>query len=48
VANAAIDLSFEEHKNWRTPWMLYQWDRTTLNENGEPDLQGSYKGVDES
>ncbi len=44
VANAAIDKSFEEHKNWRTPWMLYQWDRTTLNENGEPDLQGSLKG----
>jgi TonB-linked SusC/RagA family outer membrane protein len=44
VANAAMDLSFEEHKNWRTPWILYQWDRTTLNENGEPDLQGSYKG----
>jgi TonB-dependent starch-binding outer membrane protein SusC len=44
VANAAIDKSFEEHKNWRTPWMLYQWDRITLNENGEPDLQGSLKG----
>ena len=44
VANAAIDRSFEEHKNWRTPWVLYQWDRTTLNENGEPDLQGSLKG----
>lgn len=44
VANAALDKSFEEHKNWRTPWMLYQWDRTTLNENGEPDLQGSLKG----
>ncbi|MCK5372388.1 MAG: TonB-dependent receptor, partial [Cyclobacteriaceae bacterium] len=44
MANAAIDKSFEEHKNWRTPWILYQWDRTTMNENNEPDLQGSYKG----
>ncbi|MCG8305860.1 MAG: TonB-dependent receptor [Cytophagales bacterium] len=44
VANVAIDRSFEEHKNWRTPWMLYQWDRVTMNENGEPDLQGSLKG----
>lgn len=44
VANAAIDKSFEEHKNWKTPWILYQWDRTTMNANGEPDLQGSYKG----
>ncbi len=44
VGNVAIDKSFEEHKNWRTPWILYQWDRTTMNENGEPDLQGSFKG----
>ncbi len=44
VANAAIDQSFEEHKNWRTPWILYQWDKITMNENGEPDLQGSFKG----
>jgi TonB-linked SusC/RagA family outer membrane protein len=44
VANAALDRSFEEHNNWRTPWLLYQWDKTTLNENGEPDLQGQFKG----
>lgn len=44
VVNAAIDRSFEEHKNWRTPWMLYQWDRITMNENNEPDLHGSLKG----
>jgi TonB-dependent SusC/RagA subfamily outer membrane receptor len=44
VANAALDRSFEEHNNWRTPWILYQWDKTTLNENGEPDLQGQFKG----
>jgi len=44
VANAALDRSFEEHNNWRTPWILYQWDKTSLNENGEPDLQGQFKG----
>ena len=44
VANAAIDKSFQEGKNWRTPWTLYQWDKVSLNENGEPDLQGSLKG----
>lgn len=45
VGNVSIDKSFEEHQNWLTPWILYQWDRTSLNENGEPDLAGSYKGA---
>ncbi len=49
VGNVAIDKSFEEHKNWRTPWTLYTWDGSynspgTMNANGEPDLQGSLKG----
>lgn len=49
VGNVAIDKSFYENTNWRTPWTLYTWDGSynspgTMNANGEPDLQGSLKG----
>ncbi len=45
VGNIAIDQSFREYKNWKKPWTLYTWDKETMNENNEPDLVGSTKGI---
>lgn len=45
VGNIAIDESFREFKNWKKPWILYTWDKETMNENNEPDLVGSVKGI---
>ncbi|MEN8192969.1 MAG: TonB-dependent receptor [Bacteroidota bacterium] len=45
VGNVAIDQSFREYKNWKKPWTLYTWDKVTMNENNEPDLKGSDKGI---
>ncbi len=45
VGNIAIDQSFREYKNWKKPWTLYTWDKVTMNENNEPDLVGSKKGI---
>jgi TonB-linked SusC/RagA family outer membrane protein len=45
VANVALDQSFREYKNWKKPWILYTWDKVTMNKNNEPDLVGSNKGI---
>lgn len=45
IGNIAIDQSFREFKNWKKPWILYTWDKETMNENNEPDLVGSTKGI---
>ena len=45
VGNVAIDQSYRADKRWKKPWILYTWDKVTLNENGEPDLVGAPKGV---
>ena len=34
VTNVAFDQSFREYKNWKKPWILYTWDKVTMNANG--------------
>src|SRR5690606_11687253 len=41
TGSAALDKSWKRGKNWRTPWTLYSWDKTTLLEDGTPSLTGS-------
>ena len=45
VGNISFDQSFREFKNWKKPWVLYTWDKVTMNANNEPDLVGSDKGI---
>jgi TonB-linked SusC/RagA family outer membrane protein len=44
TGNAAIDKSFNFHKLWQTPWTLYSWDGTTLDQNGNPVVLPASKG----
>lgn len=41
TGSAALDKSWKKGKNWRTPWTLYSWDKTTLLDDGTPSLVGS-------
>jgi TonB-linked SusC/RagA family outer membrane protein len=43
-ANASYDQRFRNFKRWRTPWTLYEWDKTTRDENGQPVLTPSERG----
>ncbi|MGC3944089.1 MAG: TonB-dependent receptor [Chryseolinea sp.] len=43
--NAAFDESFRPIKRFRTPWYLYTWDYTTYDDNGEPLLLRSQRGL---
>jgi TonB-dependent starch-binding outer membrane protein SusC len=42
--NAAFDKNFENHKVWKTPWTLYNWDGTSMGADGQPVLAGSSRG----
>lgn len=44
TGNAAIDKSFQFRKLWQTPWTLYSWDGTALDQNGNPVVQPALKG----
>ncbi|MEH6406533.1 MAG: SusC/RagA family TonB-linked outer membrane protein, partial [Leeuwenhoekiella sp.] len=41
---AAVDKSFSNGKTWRTPWYLYNWDGSTLGEDGLPLLIKGKRG----
>ena len=41
---AAMDNNIENDKLWKTPWYLYAWDRTSLNEAGQPLLDRVQRG----
>lgn len=43
--NAAFDESFRPIKRFRTPWYLYTWDYTSYDDNGEPLLLRSQRGL---
>ncbi|HTF18484.1 MAG TPA: TonB-dependent receptor [Chryseolinea sp.] len=43
--NAAFDESFRPIKRFRTPWYLYTWDYTSYDDNGEPELLRSQRGL---
>ncbi len=43
-ANAAYDQSFRSEKQWRTPWTLYDLDRTTYQATGQVVLQPARRG----
>jgi TonB-linked SusC/RagA family outer membrane protein len=38
TGNAAIDKSFMNEKIWRTPWYLYTWDGTSVDDKNKPVL----------
>ena len=42
--NAAYDQSFRNEKQWRTPWTLYDLDRTTYEATGQAVLQPAQRG----
>lgn len=44
TGNAAIDKSFQFRKLWQTPWTLYSWDGTTVDQSGTPVVQPAQKG----
>lgn len=41
TGTAAFDKYWKRGKNWRTPWTLYSWDKTSLLDDGTPELVGS-------
>ncbi len=45
---ASIDRFFKFQKQWFTPWYLYSWDGSSLDENGDPVLVEGKKGYDDS
>ena len=47
-ANAAIDKGFAFRKTWYTPWYLYTWDGSTMDDNGEPLLVRGKRGFDDA
>lgn len=44
TGNAAIDKSFQFRKLWQTPWTLYSWDGTTVDQSGTPVVKPASKG----
>ena len=44
TGNAAIDKSFQFRKLWQTPWTLYSWDGTTVDQSGTPIVKPASKG----
>lgn len=46
-SNIAYDNNYRFQKVWQTPWTLYNWDRQTYDENGDPVLQSSQRGYSE-
>lgn len=44
TGNAAIDKTIENGKLWEKPWYLYNWDRSTYDENNNPVLVKGKKG----
>ncbi|WP_240410102.1 SusC/RagA family TonB-linked outer membrane protein [Flavisolibacter nicotianae] len=44
TGNAAIDKTFQFHKLWQTPWTLYSWDGTTVDQAGNPVVKPASKG----
>ena len=45
TGNASIDKHFQNRKIWEKPWYLYSWDRTSYDENNQPLLLKSQKGL---
>lgn len=44
TGNVAFDKNILNSKLWRTPYMLYSWDRETFDANGEPVVTGALDG----
>jgi len=44
TGNASVDKTFTITKQFRKPWNLYTWDKTTLDANGQPLLLPSKVG----
>lgn len=44
TGNAAMDRTIVSTKQFRKPWFLYTWDKTSLDANGTPLLVASKKG----
>ena len=43
-ATASLDKNFRFRKIWQTPWTLYSWDGTSMDENNNPLLVEGKKG----
>lgn len=44
TGNAALDITMQNDKLWKTPWYLYAWDGSTLDEAGNPVLDRVQRG----
>lgn len=44
TGNMAFDKEIYNGKFWRTPYILYSWDRMTFDENNEPVVVGALDG----
>lgn len=42
--NVAFDRTVQNNKLWKTPWYLYNWDGTSLDDSGNPLLVRGQKG----
>lgn len=41
---AAMDNSIQNDKLWKTPWYLYAWDKSSLDNAGQPELSRVERG----
>lgn len=44
TGNAALDLTMQNDKLWKTPWYLYAWDGEALDASGNPVLSRVQRG----
>ncbi|WP_262250039.1 SusC/RagA family TonB-linked outer membrane protein [Parapedobacter soli] len=44
TGNAAVDKNIINYKQFRKPWYLYTWDRSSYDDNGEPLLLAAKRG----
>ncbi|MEN7547687.1 TonB-dependent receptor [Rapidithrix thailandica] len=47
TSNVSFDKNYRFRKRFETPWYLYTWDGSTLDNNNEPVLQKSKRGLSE-
>ena len=43
----SIDKAINFQKRWSTPWTVYSWDKTSVDDNGDPQLVASLTGIDD-
>lgn len=48
TGNASLDKVFRFRKRFETPWYLYTWDGSSLDDKGEPLLVAGKKGFEDS